>query len=115
MKKKYNKLTKKTEPILTNGKCMEFVLTMKMKFRFVLIVTKNTVPTFVKDVQNMTEKMHTKTVPEVKEISKEEFRKIIMKAHKKVMNDPKVKEETEELVRKYGTLTQEELHREFTI
>ena len=55
------------------------------------------------------------SVPEVKEISKEELRKIIMDVHKQVMNDPEVKRRVEEYCRKYGTLTPEELAREFTI
>jgi len=54
------------------------------------------------------------SVPEVK-VTKEELRKILMKIHKKVMNDPEVKRRAEEYCRKYGTLTAEELDREFTI
>jgi len=56
----------------------------------------------------------SKTVSK-KELTKEGLRKALMEAHKKVMNDPEVKKRAEEYVRKYGTLTPEELAREFTI
>ena len=46
-------------------------------------------------------------------MNKEEVKEILIRAHNEVMNDPKVKERAEEFVRKYGTLTAEDLNRVF--
>ena len=48
-------------------------------------------------------------------MKKAELKKIIIEMQKSVANDPEVKKRVEEYVRKYGTLTPEDLNKRFTI
>lgn len=48
-------------------------------------------------------------------MSKEEFKRIIVRAQKKVAKNPEVNAQAEDFVHKYGTLSQNDLQKRFTL